>query len=196
MRHAIFHLALVFCICASFCHAQAVIDDATFLKQARAKYDASFERNLQSFSCSVEFNWKRHFTEAVRVGDEGTDDEIDKLIQPIRTRVIVSRQNATVSSGMTEEEQRRLPHGGMAEGLLEHAVQFSLNSWLVASNNALLPPEGTPVHVEPSTSGYTLGFKIQAFDVEMSLAHDMSLQREGEKGVVSDRRETDFRPGP
>ncbi len=53
-----------------------------FLKQARAKYDAPFGRNLQSFSCAVEFNWKQHFTEAVRLGDEGTDEEIAKVIQP------------------------------------------------------------------------------------------------------------------
>lgn len=191
-----FHLALLVSFCASFCHAQAAIDDATFLKQARAKYDAPFGRNLQSFSCAVEFNWKQHFTEVVRLGDEGTDDEIAKYIQPIRNRVTVNRQNAQVSSGMTDDEENRLPHGGMAERLLEHAVQFSLNSWLVASNNALLPSEGTPIHVESSASGYKLGFKIQSFDVEMSLGPDMSLQSEGEKGSASSRRETDFRPGP
>ena len=191
-----FYSALVMSLCATFCHAQATTDDATFLKQARAKYDAPFGRNLQSFSCAVEFNWKQHFTEAVRVGDEGTDEEIAKLIQPIHTRVTVSRQNAAVSSGMTDDEERRLPHGGMAEGLLEHAVQFSLNNWLAASNNALLPPEGTPVHVEPSASGYKLEFKVQAFDVEMFFARDMSLQSEGEKGSASDRRETEFLPGP
>jgi hypothetical protein len=182
-----FRLALMTSLSASFCHAQSATDDATFLKQARAKYDAPFGRNLQSFSCAVEFNWKQHFTEAVRIGDEGTDEEIAKVIQPIRTRVMVTRQNAAVSSGMTDDEERRLPHGGMAEGLLKHAVQFGLNSWLVASDNALLPSEGTPFHVEPSASGYKLEFKIQTFDVEMSLARDMSLQSEGEKGATSDR---------
>ena len=191
-----FYLVLMFSLCATFCHAQSSTDNATFLKQARAKYDSPFGRNLQSFSCAVEFNWMQHFTEAVRVGDEGTDEEIAKLIQPIHTRVTVSRQNAAVSSGMTEDEENRLPHGGMAEGLLKHAVQFSLNSWLVASNSALLPPEGTPVQVEPSASGYKLEFKIHNFDVEMLFAQDMSLQSEGEKGSASERRETDFRPGP
>ena len=191
-----FHSTLAFTLCAAFCHAQTATDDATFLKQARAKYDAPFERNLQSFNCAVEFNWKQHFTEAVRVGDEGTDEEIAKLIQPINTRVTVTRQNAAVSSGMTEDEEQKLPHGGMAEGLLEHAVQFSLNSWLVASNDAMLPPDGTPVHVESSTSGYKLELKIQTFDVELLLTRDMSLQSEAEKGSASDRRETDFRPGP
>lgn len=190
------YLALLFCLCAMLCEAQAATDDATFLKQARAKYDAPFGRNLQSFSCAVEFNWKHHFTESVRVGDEGTDEEIAKLIQPIRTHVTVSRQDTAVTSGMTQDEERRLPYGGMAEGLLEHAVQFSLNSWLVASNNALLPPEGTPVHVEPSASDYKLEFKIRSFDVEMFLSHDMSLRSEGEKGSASERRETDFRSGP
>jgi hypothetical protein len=71
----------------------------------------------------------------------------------------------------------------MAEGLLEHAVQFSLNNWLVASNNAMLPPEGTPVHVEPSESGYKLELKIQTFDVEMLLARDMGLQSEGRRDL-------------
>ena len=191
-----FYATLVFGFCAAVCPAQTAINDATFLKQARAKYDAPFERNLQSFNCAVEFNWKQHFTEAVRVGDEGTDEEIAKLIQPIRNRVTVTRQNAAVSAGMTDDEVNKLPYKGMAEGLLEHAVQFSLNNWLAASNNAMLPPEGTPVHVEQSTSGYKLELRIQTFDVEMLLARDMSLQSEAAKGSASDRRETEFRPGP
>jgi hypothetical protein len=178
-----FYSTLVFSLCAAFCHAQTATDDATFLKQARAKYDAPFERNLQSFNCAVEFNWKQHFAEVVRLGDEGTDEEIAKLIQPIRNRVTVTRQNAVVSAGMTEGEVNKLPHGGMAEGLLEHAVQYSLNNWLVASNNAMLPPESTPVHVEPSTSGYKLELKIQTFDVEMLLAHDMTLQSEAARDL-------------
>src|SRR6202162_948213 len=105
-----FHSMLAFSLCAAFCHAQTVVSDTTVLMQTRAKYDAPFERNLQSFSCAVEFNWKQHFTEAVRLGDEGTDEEIAKLIQPIRTRVTVSRQNAVVSAGMTEGEVSKLPH--------------------------------------------------------------------------------------
>jgi hypothetical protein len=60
----------------------------------------------------------------------------------------------------------------------------------------MLPPEGTPVHVEPSTSGYKLELKIQTFDVEMLFTRDMSLQSEAAKGSAPDRRETDFRPGP
>jgi hypothetical protein len=191
-----FYSTLVFCLCAAFCHAQTAIEDATFLKQARAKYDAPFDRNLQSFNCAVEFNWKQHFTEVVRLGDEGTDEEIAKLIQPIRNRVTVTRQNAVVSPGMTEDQVNKLPHDGMAERLLEHAVQFSLNNWLAVGGNALLPPEGTPVHIEPSTSGYKLNLKIQTFDVEMSFARDMSLQREAVKGSASDSRETVFGPGP
>ncbi len=191
-----FSSMLAFSLCAVFCHAQTAVSDTTVLKQTRAKYDAPFERNLQSFSCAVEFNWKQHFNEAVRLGDEGTDEEIAKLIQPIRNRVTVTRQNAAVSSGMTDDEEKKLPHGGMAEGLLEHAVQFSLNSWLGASNNAMLPPEGTPVHVELFASGYKLEFKVQTFDVEMVFAHDMSLQSEAARGSASDRRETEFRPGP
>jgi hypothetical protein len=191
-----FYSALMFSLCAAFCHAQTATDDTTFLKLARAKYDAPFERGLQSFNCAVKFDWKHHFTEAVRLGDEGTDEEIAKLFQPIRNRVTVTRHSASVSAGMAEGEVNKLPHGGMAELLLEHAVQFSLNNWLAASNNAMLPPAGTPVHVEPSPSGYKLELKIQTLDVEILLSRDMSLQSEAAKGSSSDRRETDFRPGP
>ena len=191
-----FFSTLALSLCSACCGAQTPVNDGTVLNQIRLKYDAPFERDLQSFSCTVEFNWKQHFTEVVRLGDEGTDEEIGKLIQPITTRVTVTRQNAAVSSGMTEDEERNLPHGGMAEGLLKHAVQYSLNNWLASSGTALLPPPGTSVHVEPSASGYKVGLKIQTFDVEMSFTHDFALQSEGVKGSPSDSRETDFRPGP
>src|ERR1700678_2492674 len=158
-----FYSTLALSLCSVFCQAQTAVN-VPDLNQIRAKYDAPFERNLQSFTCAVEFNWKQHFTEVVRLGDEGTDDEIAKFIQPIRNRVTVTRQNATVSAGMTEDEIHKLPHGGMAESLLEHAVTYSLNNWLAAANNAMLPPAGTPVHVEPSAAGYKLELKIQNYD--------------------------------
>ena len=191
-----FRSIFAFTFCVALCHAQTATDGETFLKQARAKYDAPFERTLQSFSCAVEFNWKQHFTEAVRLGDEGTDDEIARLIQPIATRVTVTQHSAAVSSGMTDDDERKLPHGGMAEGLLKHSVQFSLNSWLSASNMAMLPQESTPMQVQQSTSGYKLQFKVETFDVEMMFARDMRLQSEAAKGSTSDRQETDFIPGP
>ena len=98
--------------------------------------------------------------------------------------------------GYEEDEERKLPHGGMAEGLLKHAVQYSLNNWFAASGTALLPPLGTSAHVEPSASGYKLGLRIQTFDVEMLFTRDLGLQSEGVKGSPSDTRERDFRPGP
>lgn len=191
-----FYAALVFCCSTALCSAQTAVNDATFLKQARAKYDVPFEKGLQSFSCGVEFNWKNHFTEAVRVGDEGTDEDIARFIQPIHTRVTVTRQNAVPSAGMSDDEVKKLPRGGMAEGLLEHAVQFSLNNWLSAHGTALLPPEDAPVHVESSATGYNLHLKIQTFDVEMLFTPDMRLQSEGVKGSPSDSREMSFEKGP
>ena len=78
----LFYSVLAFCLCVAFCHAQTTVSNTAVLKQTRAKYDAPFERNLQSFSCAVEFNWKQHFTEAVRLGDEGTDEEIANSFNP------------------------------------------------------------------------------------------------------------------
>jgi hypothetical protein len=191
-----FRTALVIAFCTILAQAQATQSDAALLQQARSKYDSPFERNLKSFDCKVDFDWKKHWAETYRVGDEGTDEEIEKLIQPIHNRVTVTREDAIMSSGMTEDQEHKLPRGGMAEGLLEHAVRFSLRTWLAASNNALLPATGTPVHFESSASGYKLQLKIQTFDVAMMLTRDMSLQSMAAKDSDSDRQEFEFHPGP
>ncbi|HEY3988295.1 MAG TPA: hypothetical protein VGM02_03285 [Acidobacteriaceae bacterium] len=192
----IYRALIVFCFCAMLCHAQATKTDQALLSQARKKYDAPFNRNLQSFDCAVNFNWKEHFTETTRVGDEGTDEELEKLIQPIRNRVAVSRQNVTVSSGLTDDAMNKLPYHGMAEGLLEHAVRKSLYNWLSASTNMMLPNLDTPVSFEQSPSGYKLGFQMQTSDVEMVLAPDMRLQSATLKAPQSDHFETSFASGP
>jgi hypothetical protein len=187
---------LVLSISASLGSAQATTNDITLLTRARASYDTPFDRGLKSFDCAVDFDWKQHWKDSYRVGDEGTDDEIATFIQPIRNRVMVTREDAVVSSGMSEEQEHKLPRGGMAEGLLKHAVRFSLRTWLVAANDALLPEADTDVHFEPSASGYTLGFRIKTFDVAMLLTPDLRLQRMGEKGSDGDHQDFEFHPGP
>lgn len=179
-----------------FCHAQATKTDQALLSQAREKYDAPFNRNLQSFDCAVDFSWKEHFTETTRVGDEGTDEELKKIFQPIRNRVTVTRQSVTVFPGMTDDAVNKLPHGGMAEGLLEHAVQKSLDAWLDAGTGKFLPNPDTPVSFEQSRSGYKLTFKVQTSNVEMVLGSDMRLQTATLKGPQPTGFMTSFASGP
>jgi hypothetical protein len=187
---------IVLCFSSTFCHAQPGKKDQALLKSARDKYDAPFSRNLQSFDCAVDFSWKQHFTETTRVGDEGTDEELQNNFQPIRNRVMVTRDKVTPSSGLTDDAISKLPRGGMAEFLLQHAVRQSLEMWLPASNNSVLPDPATPVSFEQSPSGYKLSYKIQSFDVEMILDPDMRLQREGTKASETDHIETSFSTGP
>jgi hypothetical protein len=191
----VYRSSIVFCFCAVLCHAQAAKTDQALLNQVREKYDAPFDRNLQSFDCAVDFSWKEHFTETTRVGDEGTDEELEKIFQPIRNRVTVTRQNVTVSSRLTDDAISKLPHGGMAEFLLEHAVQKCLYTWLPASTNMMLPGPDMPVSFQRSPTGYKLNFKMQAFDVEMLLAPDMRLQSAAVKAPQSDHFETSFESG-
>ena len=188
--------SIVFCCCAMLGQAQATKTDQALLSQAREKYDAPFNRNLQSFDCAVDFSWKQHFTETARVGDEGTDEELETIFQPIRNRVTVTRQNVSVTSGMTDAEEAKLPYGGMAEGLLKHAVQKSLSTWLDAGTNAILPPPETPVSFRQSGSGYKLTFKKQDAEIEMLFAADMRLERAGLKAHPSNHFEISFAPGP
>lgn len=181
---------------ASPVRAQVAAGNVALLTQTRAAYDVPFERGLKSFDCAIDFNWKQHWKDAYRVGDEGTDEEIETRIQPLHNRVVVTHEDAVVSSGMTDEEEQKLPRGGMAEGLLKHAVRFSLRTWLVAANNALLPSADTPVNFESSASGYHVGYKIQNFDVVMQLTRDFRLQSMSAKGSGGDRQEFDFQSGP
>src|ERR1700749_2979396 len=104
----IYRASMVFCLYAMLCHGQATKSDQALLSQAREKYDAPFNRNLQSFNCAVDFNWKDHFTETTRVGDEGTDEELEKIFQPIRNRVVVTRQSVVVSSGLSADAISKL----------------------------------------------------------------------------------------
>lgn len=193
----IYRVPIVFFFCAMFCHAQAIKPDQALLSQVREKYDAPFTRNLQSFDCAVDFSWKEHFTETTRVGDEGTDEELETIFQPIRNRVTVTRQKVTVSSGLTDDAIGKLPHGGMAEFLLEHAVQKSLYSWLPASTNTMLPTPDTTVSFKQSPSGYKLTVKLGNIDVEMVFTSDMRLQSSSlNAGAQSNHFETSFAPGP
>lgn len=185
--------AVLWVACSS---AQTSSADAPSLSQVRAAYDAPFSRNLQSFTCAVKFSWKEHFRETPRVGDEGTDEQIAKLIQPIQNHVTVTQQDAILASGMSDEEESKLPYKGMAEGLLKHAVRFSLRTWLNASNNRMLPSAGTPVQIDTKNAGYAIKFKIQRFDVSMLLKKDMSLQNMSVIGSEADRQEFEFSPGP
>ena len=192
----LFRLAvIVFCSCAVVCHAQVSKTNQALLNEVREKYDAPFTRNLESFDCAVDFNWKEHFTETTRVGDEGSDEELEKIFQPIRNRVAVTRQNVTVSSGLSDDAIGKLPHGGMAEFLLKHAVQKSLSSWLPASTNTLLPNPAAPIIFEQSPSGYKLAFKMKTSDIEMIVGLDMRLQSATLKAPQSDHFETSFAAG-
>src|SRR5208282_2008287 len=103
-------------LCARSVTLKATKTDQALLSQARGKYDSPFKRSLQSFDCAVDFSWKEHFTETTRVGDEGTVEELENIFQPIQNRVTVTQQSVTVSSGLTDDAEAKLPHGGMAEG--------------------------------------------------------------------------------
>ncbi len=180
---------------ALYAPAQSAETGTATLQRARHLQDAPFARGLQSFTCAVDFSWPQHFKETPRVGDEGTDEQIRTLIQPIKTRVTVTSRAAVPASNLNETEEQHLPHGGMAEGLLKHAVEFSLNQWLMAANNALLPAE-SPVTADISSTAVQLHFTMQGAKAQALLTPDLRLQRLNAEGNDGDRLETNFMPGP
>ena len=85
-----YRVLIVFFSSVLLCHAQVPKSDQAILSEIRSKYDAPFTSNLESFACAVDFSWKDHFKETTRVGDEGWDEELQKIFQPIHHRVAVT----------------------------------------------------------------------------------------------------------
>lgn len=62
MRYLSSAFVILSCLCVSAVPQSPGADDQLMAK-ARAAYDAPFTRNLAAFDCSVQFEWKQHFTE-------------------------------------------------------------------------------------------------------------------------------------
>jgi hypothetical protein len=89
-------VVIAFCMCAQAVPQSQGTGNALVTK-ARSLYDAPFTRDLASFDCAVQFDWKQHFTEFAGTISP-TAMPILQRLQSIQHRVSVDNTHAVVAS--------------------------------------------------------------------------------------------------
>src|SRR5579871_5395028 len=150
-------LAIMLCLCVSAV-SQLPESDEQLIAKARAAYDAPFTRNLASFDCSVQFDWKQHFTEMFGTLPDPAKKMAEEL-QAINHRVSVDHTQAIVSSVPKQPSFSGMQHEPQLvqlEQVFNAMVSSGLNAWLPMSTNGILPAGKTQYKFEKLPSGYKL----------------------------------------
>jgi hypothetical protein len=131
------------------------------MAKARAAYDAPFTRNLAAFDCSVQFDWKQHFTETFGILPPAAAPMAEKL-QTVNHTVNIDHTRAIVSSFPKQPDFSGAEHAAQLEQLEQvfiAMVSSGLNAWLPSSTNVILPVGKTRYTFEKLPSGYKLTMK-------------------------------------
>jgi hypothetical protein len=149
-------LAIVFCFLCIPAFAQTSESDAALLKEARALYDAPFARNLASFDCTVQFDWKQH----IAAHFEGTVPEAllstSERLQSIQHRVSVSPSGVIVASTPESPEFAGDGRAAMFEHALDGMISGGMQAWLPFSTGTVFPVGLTKYDFVKLDSGYKL----------------------------------------
>ena len=168
------------------------------MAKARAAYDAPFTRNLASFDCAVQFDWKEHFSEMFGTLPPAAVSIAEKL-QTINHRVSVDHMRAVVSSTPKEPDFRSDQHGaqpGQLEQVFIAMVSSGLNAWLPMSTNGILPAEKTQYKFEKQASGYELTMNGKNGAGTLLLQPDLRVMSGAMQLPQPMRFSTDFKSGP
>lgn len=196
MRHQVSaFLCLLLCISA---FSQSPDSDDVLMAKARAAYDAPFSRNLAAFDCSVQFDWKQHFTEMLGTLPSAAVPMTEEL-QTISHRVNVDHTHATVSSVPIRPDFSAYPHGAQVEQLEQvfiAMVSSGLNAWLPSSTNVILPVGKTHYVFEKLLSGYKLTMNGENVAGTLLLSPDLRVTSGVMQLPQAMRFSTDFESGP
>jgi len=112
------------------------------LSKTRGLYDAPLTRQLVSFDCSVQFDWKRHFISTLGTVPSAALPTVNRL-QSLPHRVFVDRSGAVVSEIPKATDLSGTPHAPDLEAALQAMVSSGLNAWLPFATNVILPVKPT-----------------------------------------------------
>jgi hypothetical protein len=160
MRYTPPALVIVLFLCAS-AFSQSLESDDPLMAKARAAYDAPFTRNLASFDCSVQFDWKQHYAEMFGTFPASAAPTVEKL-QAVNHRVNVDHTQAVVSSLPKQPDFSAAEHRPQLEQLEQvfiAMVSSGLNAWIPSSTNVVLPVGKTQYKFEKLPSGYKVTMK-------------------------------------
>jgi hypothetical protein len=140
---------------SAFAVPQSPGADEALLARTRALYDAPFTRNLVSFDCAVQFDWKRHFVETLGSVPPAALPTVERL-QSVPHRVFIDRPGANVSAQPKTPDFADDQRAAQLEQALDAMVTQGLNAWLPFSTNVILPVVPTRYSFEKFGSGYKL----------------------------------------
>jgi hypothetical protein len=193
MRRLVLSIIL-FCFCApSF--SQSMASDEELLAKTRALYDAPFTRELISFDCAVQFDWKKHFVDVLGTIPPVAIPVTERL-QTVQHRVFVDRSGAVVSAIPKAPDLTSVTHAAELEQGLSAIVSSGLNAWLPFSTNVILPVQPTKSSFQKIDQGYKLTMNGRGVAATLLLKTDMRVT----SGVVQPpqpmRFTTEFIDGP
>jgi len=176
-------------------HTQTATSDKDLLAKARSLYDAPFARNLVSFDCAVQFDWKNHFVDFLTTMPPTVIPIVERL-QTIQHRVFVTRSGAIVSDTPKALDLSGIAHAAELEQGLESIISAGLNAWLPASTNVILPVEPTRYSFQRIDPDYKLAMNSAGFAATLLLTADMHVTNGVSQLPEPNRFATEFVSGP
>jgi hypothetical protein len=175
--------------------SQSAAADEALLAKTRALYDAPFTRDLVSFDCAVQFDWKQHFVDLLGTVPPVVVPTIDRL-QAVQHRVFVDRSGAVVSAIPKAPDLSGTIHGLELEQALNAIAASGLNAWMPSSTNVILPVGPTKFNFEQIDTGYRLTLYGSGVAATLLLASDMRLTSGVSQLPQTIRFTTEFSTGP
>jgi hypothetical protein len=172
--HRMIRQCLLIGACASTLFSQSPQPDDELLAKTRSLYDAPFIRDLASFDCAVEFDWKKHFIETLGAIPPAAASTLDRL-QEIQHRVVVNRSGAHVSAIPNAPNLADVPHGPELEQAITAVSTGGLNAWVPFGANLILPLKPSESRFEKMEDGYTVKMSGDGVEGVLRLTPDLRL---------------------
>jgi len=187
--------SIILCLFSVPVIPQSAESDAALLAKTRALYDAPFTRNLVSFDCAVQFDWKKHLVDTLGVIPANALATTEHL-QSIQHRVFVDRSSATVSAIPKAPDFAGDQPAAQLEQAFSAIVSQGLDAWLPFSTNVILPIGSTKFDFKKLDTGYKLTMNGSGVDATLLLDAELRLT----SGVVQLPQDlrftTEFTNGP
>jgi len=193
MRRLIF--ATVLCCICGLGFAQTTSADEALLAKTRSLYDAPFRRNLVSFDCAVQFDWRKHFVDIIGTVPSTAESTVVRL-QTVQHRVFVDRSGAVVSAQPKAPDLIGLEHAVDLEQMFKAMIPAGLNMWMPFSTNVIFPVGPTKFSFQKIDPGYKLIMSGTNVAATLLLADDMRLTSFISQLPQAMRATTVFAPGP
>lgn len=175
--------------------AQSKDSSDEMLSKTRGRYDAPLTRQLVSFDCAVQFDWKKHFMNTLGTVPSAALPALIRL-QSLPHRVFVNRSGAVVSEIPRATNLSGTPHASDLETALQAIVSSGLNAWIPFATNVILPVKPTGFTFQPVDTGFKVVMKGANVSATLTLLPDLRITS-GESELPQPQHfATEFTTGP